>query len=111
MMDVFAKRLDPTRLTTVGLFPTRAGAVYLKDPRYKVKPLRPPELAEVMDVASFNYRYEDYADYLKWNPNIILFQSEASTSKWLEPYLEMDRDRTVGVSWWGAIEYWGESNC
>lgn len=111
MMDVFAKRLDPTRLTTVGLFPTRAGAVYLKDPRYKVKPLRPPELAEVMDVASFNYRYEDYADYLKWNQNIILFQSEASTSKWLEPYLEMDRDRTVGVSWWGAIEYWGESNC
>lgn len=110
MMDIFAKRLDPTRLTTAGLFPTRAGAVHRRDPRYHVKPLRPPELADVMDVASFNYRYEDYPDYLKWNPNIILFQSEASTSKWLEPYLKMDRERTVGVSWWGAIEYWGESN-
>jgi beta-galactosidase len=22
----------------------------------------------------------------------------------------MDRERSVGVSWWGAIEYWGESN-
>jgi len=64
----------------------------------------------VMDVASFNYRYEDYADYFKWNPNLILFQSEASTSRWLEPYFGMDRERTVGVSWWGAIEYWGESN-
>lgn len=110
MMDVFAKRFDPTRLTTVGLFPARAGAIYLKDPRYNVKPLRPPELSDVMDVASFNYRYEDYGDYFKWNPNLILFQSEASTSRWLEPYFRMDRERTVGVSWWGAIEYWGESN-
>jgi beta-galactosidase len=63
-----------------------------------------------MDVASFNYRYEDYPDYLADNPALILFQSEASTSKWLEPYYAMDRERTVGVSWWGAIEYWGESN-
>ena len=110
MMDVFAKRFDPTRLTTVGLFPARAGAIYLKDPRYHVKPLRPPELSDIMDVASFNYRYEDYGDYFKWNPNLILFQSEASTSRWLEPYFGMDRERTVGVSWWGAIEYWGESN-
>ena len=110
MMDIFAKRLDPTRLTTVALFPSRAGAVYRRDPRYHVKPLRPPALASVMDVASFNYRYEDYPDYLADNPALILFQSEASTSKWLEPYYAMDRERTVGVSWWGAIEYWGESN-
>ena len=110
MFDIFVKRLDPTRLTTIGLFPSRAGAIYRKDPRYHVKPLRPPELSDVMDVASFNYRYEDYADYFKWNPNLILFQSEASTSRWLEPYFGMDRERTVGVSWWGAIEYWGESN-
>jgi beta-galactosidase len=110
MMDIFAKRLDPSRLTTIGLFPSRADAIYRKDPRYHEKPLRPPELADVMDVASFNYRYEDYPDYFKWNPNLILFQSEASTSKWLEPYLMMDRERSVGVSWWGAIEYWGESN-
>lgn len=110
MFDIFTKRLDPTRYTTVGLFPSRAGAVYRRDPRYHEKPIRPPELSDVMDVASFNYRYEDYADYFKWNPNLILFQSEASTSRWLEPYFMMDRDRTVGVSWWGAIEYWGESN-
>ena len=110
MFDIFVKRFDPTRLTTVGLFPSRAGAIYRRDPRYHVKPIRPPELSDVMDVASFNYRYEDYPDYFRWNPNLILFQSEASTSKWLEPYLMMDRDRTVGVSWWGAIEYWGESN-
>jgi len=110
IFDLFTKRLDPTRLTTVGLFPSRAGAIYRKDPRYHVKPIRPPELSDVMDVASFNYRYEDYADYFKWNPNLILFQSEASTSRWLEPYFGMDRERTVGVSWWGAIEYWGESN-
>lgn len=110
IFDTFAKRLDPTRLTTVGLFPSRAEAIYLRDPRYFKKPVRPPELADVMDVASFNYRYEDYPEYLKWNPNLIVFQSEASTSRWLDAYFGMDRERTVGVSWWGAIEYWGESD-
>ena len=110
MMDVFVKRFDPTRLTTVGLFPSRAGAVYRKDPRYNEKPILPPELADVTDVASFNYVWRDYSDYFKWNPNLIIFQSEASTSEWLDPFLGMDRDRTVGISWWGAIEYWGESN-
>ena len=110
MMDLFVKRLDPTRLTTVGLFPSRAEAVYLKDPRFHERPVRPPELADVTDVASFNYVYEDYPDYFKWNPNLILFQSEASTSRWLDPFFRMDRDRTVGLSWWGAIEYWGESD-
>lgn len=110
MMDVFVKRFDPTRLTTVGLFPSRAGAIYRKDPRYNEKPILPPELSDVTDVASFNYVWRDYSDYFKWNPNLIIFQSEASTSEWLDPFLGMDRDRTVGISWWGAIEYWGESN-
>jgi beta-galactosidase len=110
MMDVFVKRFDPTRLTTVGLFPSRAGAIYRKDPRYNEKPILPPELSDVTDVASFNYVWRDYPDYFKWNPNLIIFQSEASTSEWLDPFLGMDRDRTVGISWWGAIEYWGESN-
>ena len=110
MMDVFAKRIDPTRLTTVGMFPSRAGAIYRKDPRYNEKPLRPPELSDVMDVASFNYVHDAYPEYFKWNPNLIIFQSEASTSQWLEPYFGMDRSRTVGASWWGAIEYWGESD-
>ena len=110
MMDVFVKRFDPTRLTTVGLFPSRAGAVYRKDPRYNEKPILPPELADVMDVASFNYVWHNYPDYLKWNPKLIIFQSEASTFEWLNPFFGMDRERTVGLSWWGAIEYWGESN-
>ena len=111
MMDVLAKKLDPSRPTTVGLFPCYADAIYYKDPRFGVRPHRPPELSEVTDVASFNYRYQDYADYLKWNPGLVIFQSEASSRECLDPYYGMDRDRTVGLSWWGAIEYWGESRC
>ena len=110
MMDVFVKNLDPTRKTTVGLYPARAGGVCPGDPRYWRRPLRPPELSDATDVASFNYVHRDYPEYLRWNPNLVIFQSEASTSEWLEPYFGMDRDRTVGVSWWGAVEYWGESN-
>ena len=48
--------------------------------------------------------------YLKHNPDMIVYQSEATTSEWLAPYFGMDRAKMVGCSYWGATEYWGESN-
>ena len=41
---------------------------------------------------------------------MIVYQSEATTSEWLDPYFGMDRAKMVGCSYWGATEYWGESN-
>ena len=67
-------------------------------------------LAQVTEVASFNYQWPAYGEYLKHNPDMIVYQSEATTSEWLAPYFGMDRAKMVGCSYWGATEYWGESN-
>jgi len=109
MMNVLAKRYDPTRKTTVAMFPARAGGVGKNDKDFNTN-IVPPELATVTDVASFNYRWYNYADYLKHAPDMNIYQSEATTNELLAPYFGMDRDKMIGLAYWGAIEYWGESN-
>lgn len=111
MMDVVAKRYDPTRKTTVAMYPARAGGIIRANPDFRVKEnIVPPELATVTDVASFNYTWEDYQEYLKHAPNMIIYQSEAVTNELAAPYFGMDRDKMIGLAYWGAIEYWGESD-
>lgn len=110
LMDVVAKRYDPTRKTTVAMYPARAGGIVKADPDFKVKEnIVPPELATKTDVASFNYVWDDYQEYLKHAPDMIIYQSEAVTNELGAPYFGMDRDKMVGLAYWGAIEYWGES--
>ena len=102
------KRYDKTRPTTVAMFPARAGA-QRNTPDFKTY-LVPPELACVTEVASFNYQWDAYHGYYEHAPHLILFQSEAVTNQLQQPFYGMDRQRGVGLCWWGAIEYWGESN-
>lgn len=109
IMDQVVKRWDNTRPTTVGQYPARAGAIAKKDRDFN-NYLVPPELAQATEVASFNYQSDKYATYLEHSPGMIIYQSEAETSSWLAPYYNMDHDRMVGIAYWGAIEYWGESN-
>lgn len=103
------RRFDPTRLTTVAMFPARAGAISRKDKDFGTY-LLPPELSEATDVCALNYQSDKYAAYRQHNPQINIFQSEAETSGLLAPYYNMDRDHSIGMAYWGAIEYWGESN-
>lgn len=111
IMDVVAKRYDPTRKTTVAMYPARANGIIKADPAFKVKEnIVPPELATITDVASFNYVWDDYQEYLKHAPDMIIYQSEAVTNELAAPYFGMDRERMVGLAYWGAIEYWGESD-
>ena len=78
MMDVLAKHWDPTRPTTVANYPSRAGGIMKRDRRFWEKAWsRAPELARTTEVASFNYRPEDYATYLSFDPDLNIFQSEA----------------------------------
>lgn len=109
IFNQLVKRFDDSRLTTVAMFPARAGAITRHDKDFNSY-LVPPELACATEVASFNYQSDKYAAYLQHNPNLILFQSEAETYKLLEPLYNMDRKRTVGIAYWGSAEYWGESN-
>ena len=41
---------------------------------------------------------------------MIIFQSEASVNDLITPFLRMNKSSTVGLCYWGAIEYWGESD-
>lgn len=109
IFDVLVKRYDSTRKTTVAMYPSRAGAISRKDADFNKKIL-PPELSTVTEVASFNYRYPDYAKYLEACPDLIVYQSKATSSELTAPFFGMDRDKMVGLAYWGAIEYWGESN-
>ncbi|MDE6000368.1 MAG: DUF4982 domain-containing protein, partial [Bacteroidaceae bacterium] len=108
IFDQMVKRYDSTRPTTVAMFPARAGA-QRNTPDFKTY-LVPPELACVTEVASFNYQWDAYHGYYEHAPHLILFQSEAVTNQLQQPYYGMNRQRGVGLCWWGAIEYWGESN-
>lgn len=111
MMDVLVKRFDPTRATTVAMYPARAGGIVKHSDEFRIpENIVPPELATVTDVASFNYCWDDYQKYLEKAPHMIMYQSEAVTNELTAPYYGMDRDKMVGLAYWGAIEYWGESN-
>lgn len=108
ILDVLVKRYDTTRKTTVGLFPSRSNAITRHDPSYH-EHIIPPELSEVTEIASFNYLHRDYLKYLEYNPNLIIYQSEATTGELTAPFFGMDYGRMVGLAYWGAVEYWGES--
>lgn len=111
LMDVVAKRYDPTRKTTVAMYPARAGGIIRANPDFRIKEnIVPPELATITEVASFNYTWEDYQEYLKHAPDMIIYQSEAVTNELAAPYFGMDREKMVGLAYWGAVEYWGESD-
>ena len=108
IFDQMLKRYDRTRPTTVAMFPARAGA-QRGTPDFKTYQV-PPELGCATEVNSFNYQWDAYPGYYQYKPDLILFQSEAVTKQLQQPYYGMDRKRGVGLAWWGAIEYWGESD-
>ena len=109
VLKTFAQRWDDTRPTTVAMFPAQKGARGKNDPKCDGEP-EPPELACATDFASFNYRWMDYASYRRHVPHLNIFQSEAAVRELQAPYVGMDHEHTIGCSWWGAVEYWGESN-
>ncbi len=109
IFDTMVKRWDATRPTTAAMFPAREGSVTMKDKGFNEDP-KPPELSRITEIASFNYCYEDYPSYKRHAPELNIFQSEASVHALQRPYVAMDREHSIGLCWWGAIEYWGESD-
>ena len=108
VFDVMLKRYDATRPTTVAQFPARAGGIR-EEKEFKTYHVA-PELGVATEVNSFNYQWDAYPGYYEHAPGLILFQSEAVTNQLQAPFYGMNRERGVGLAYWGAIEYWGESN-
>ena len=93
-------RNDDTRLTTVAMHP-----------RYRNLETDsiPADLAVATEVNSYNYRYMYFPGDMKRYPEKTFYQSEASVAAMGPNFYEMDRDKVLGLAYWGAIDYLGES--
>ena len=93
-------RYDGTRLTTVAMHP-----------RYRniETDSIPADLAVATEVNSYNYRYMYFPGDMKRYPEKTFYQSEASVAAMGPNFYEMDRDKVLGLAYWGAIDYLGES--
>ncbi len=109
ILDVMGKRYDPTRLSTVAMYPAFRDAVSSYHHNLKNEEIFPPRMSEATDISAHNYTWRYFGRYRQHNPNLILYQSEAATYEMGQCYWGMDQDRMVGLAYWGAVEYWGES--
>ncbi|MBR0048202.1 MAG: DUF4982 domain-containing protein [Prevotella sp.] len=100
LQKTLLQRYDTTRLVTVAMHP-----------RYRnwQTDSLPCDLAMITDVQSYNYRYMYFPGDGRRFPWMKFYQSEASVAAMGQNYFEMDLDRVIGLAYWGAIDYLGES--
>ena len=100
MMRTLIQRYDSTRLVTVAMHP-----------RYRnwQTDSLPHDLAMLTDVQSYNYRYMYFPGDGRRFPWMKFYQSEASISAMGQNFFEMNLDKVIGLAYWGAIDYLGES--
>ena len=61
------------------------------------------------DIAAYNYRYMYFPGDGRRFPWMMFYQSEATTAAMGPNYYEMDLSKVIGLAYWGAIDYLGES--
>lgn len=100
LMRPLVNRYDSTRLVTVAMHP-----------RYRnwQTDSLPCNLAMLTDVQAYNYRYMYFPGDGRRFPWMTFYQSEASISAMGQNFFEMNLDRVIGLAYWGAIDYLGES--
>ena len=100
LMRPLVNRYDSTRLVTVAMHP-----------RYRTweTDSLPCDLAMITDVQSYNYRYMYFPGDGRRFPWMKFYQSEASTQAMGQNFFEMELDKVIGLAYWGAIDYLGES--
>ncbi|MBQ0074397.1 MAG: DUF4982 domain-containing protein [Prevotella sp.] len=100
LQNTLLKRYDNSRKTTVAMHP-----------RYRnwETDSLPCDLAKETEIQSYNYRYMYFPGDGKRFPWMTFYQSEASVAAMGENYFAMDLDKVIGMAYWGAIDYLGES--
>jgi len=61
------------------------------------------------DIQAYNYRYMYFPGDGRRFPWMTFYQSEASVAAMGENYFAMELDKVIGLAYWGAIDYLGES--
>ena len=100
LMKTLIQRYDSTRLVTVAMHP-----------RYRnwQTDSLPCDLAMATDVQAYNYRYMYFPGDGRRFPWMKFYQSEASVAAMGQNFFEMDLEKVIGLAYWGAIDYLGES--
>ena len=100
LQKTLLQRYDSTRLVTVAMHP-----------RYRnwETDSLPHDLAMITDIQAYNYRYMYFPGDGRRFPWMKFYQSEASTSAMGPNFFEMNLDKVIGLAYWGAIDYLGES--
>lgn len=100
LMRPLVARYDSTRKVTVAMHP-----------RYRnwETDSLPCELAKITDIQAYNYRYMYFPGDGRRFPWMTFYQSEASVAAMGQNYFEMNLDKVIGLAYWGAIDYLGES--
>lgn len=100
MMKPVLERYDSTRKVTVAMHP-----------RYRNwdTDSLPANLALETDIQAYNYRYMYFPGDGRRFPWMTFYQSEASTQAMGQNFFEMDLKKVIGLAYWGAIDYLGES--
>ena len=100
MMKPLLRRYDDSRLITVAMHPRG---------RSQETDSLPAPLVLETDIAAYNYRYMYFPGDGRRFPWMMFYQSEATMVGMGPNYFEMDLDRVIGLAYWGAIDYLGES--
>ena len=100
LMRPLVARYDSTRLVTVAMHP-----------RYRnwETDSLPCDLAMITDIQAYNYRYMYFPGDGRRFPWMTFYQSEASVAAMGQNFFEMNLDKVIGLAYWGAIDYLGES--
>lgn len=100
LMHTLVERFDSTRKVTVAMHP-----------RYRnwETDSLPCDLAMITDIQAYNYRYMYFPGDGRRFPWMTFYQSEASVAAMGQNYFEMDLNKVMGLAYWGAIDYLGES--
>ena len=93
-------RYDDTRPITVAMHPRG---------RSQETDSLPAPLVMETDIAAYNYRYMYFPGDGRRFPWMKFYQSEAAMTALGPNYYEMDLNKVIGLAYWGAIDYLGES--
>jgi beta-galactosidase len=63
----------------------------------------------ITDIQAYNYRYMYFPGDGRRFPWMKFYQSEASTAAMGPNFFEMNLNKVIGLAYWGAIDYLGES--
>ena len=100
MQKPLLQRYDETRPITVAMHPRG---------RSQETDSLPAPLVMETDIAAYNYRYMYFPGDGRRFPWMTFYQSEAAMTALGPNYYEMELDKVIGLAYWGAIDYLGES--